>query len=115
MPLHNTLGLSYIILSSLALPVLGSIMCLVSILNKYHHSSLSRGNRTERHVLNCNPFTHHSLLLYYIQSPNILAAVEQLGLYEELLAISKPMRGGRAILTDKLKTIANITPIDNDM
>ncbi|KAG9070432.1 hypothetical protein KI688_007968 [Linnemannia hyalina] len=48
-------------------------------------------------------------------SPNILAAIEQLGLYEELLAISKPMRGGRAILTDKLKPIADITPIDNDI
>ncbi|KAK5827777.1 hypothetical protein F5H01DRAFT_399363 [Linnemannia elongata] len=48
-------------------------------------------------------------------SPNILAAIEQLGFYEELLAISKPMRGGRAILTDKMKPIANITPIDNDI
>ncbi|KAG0288255.1 hypothetical protein BGZ96_007959 [Linnemannia gamsii] len=48
-------------------------------------------------------------------SPNILPAFEQMGLYEELLSFSKPLRGGGVMLTDKLEVISEVepTPIDN--
>lgn len=42
-------------------------------------------------------------------SPNILPAFEQLGLYEELMAFSKPSRSG-IMLTDKLKLIGKMVP-----
>ncbi|KAF9148295.1 hypothetical protein BG015_009985 [Linnemannia schmuckeri] len=42
-------------------------------------------------------------------SPNILPAFEQLGLYDELLAFSKPSRSG-IMLTDKLKLIGKMVP-----
>ncbi|KAG0293469.1 hypothetical protein BGZ96_002811 [Linnemannia gamsii] len=38
-------------------------------------------------------------------SPNIFPVFEQLGLYEELVSFSKPLRGGGYMLTDKLEHI----------
>ncbi|KAG0282407.1 hypothetical protein BGZ96_000518 [Linnemannia gamsii] len=42
-------------------------------------------------------------------SPNILPAYEQLGLYDEVMAFSKPSRSG-TMLTDKLKPIGKMIP-----
>ncbi|KAG9070427.1 hypothetical protein KI688_007963 [Linnemannia hyalina] len=48
-------------------------------------------------------------------TPNVFPAFEQLGLYEELLSFSKPLRDGGSVLTDKLKLIANFKSISPEV
>ncbi|KAK5827749.1 hypothetical protein F5H01DRAFT_332175 [Linnemannia elongata] len=48
-------------------------------------------------------------------TPNILAAIEQLGLYEELLSFSKPLRDCGYLLTDKLEHIAHFESLSPEI
>ncbi|KAF9142435.1 hypothetical protein BG015_000894 [Linnemannia schmuckeri] len=48
-------------------------------------------------------------------SANILPAFEQLGLYEELLSLSKPLRDSGYMLTDKLEHIAQFESISPEV
>ncbi|KAG9061266.1 hypothetical protein KI688_007604 [Linnemannia hyalina] len=48
-------------------------------------------------------------------SSNILAAIEQLGLYEDLLSFSKPLRDCGYLLTDKLEHIAHFESLSPEV